>query len=161
MKSLATRLVIAVVTFTLGVGATVVWLFHREPVDVPAPIMSLPRDIDFADLADNPERYVGQAVRFRSIMFESDLALFRPGRPLATIGYDFAPGYEEEGWDRVRWVFEDDTPYIPHRSGPCERARATVTGTVIDDANRVRLKHSFRYWVMIQRIENVEKCPNL
>jgi hypothetical protein len=160
MKHIAVRIIIAVLTFAIGVCATVVWLVHREPVDVAAPAVEITHDINFADLVDDPERYVGRTVRFRGVMFESGLGLHRPDTVFASIGYDFDPN-AGEAWEKVRSIFEDNTPYIPHRSGPCKRASVTVVGKIIQDENKTRLNWGFKYWVIIQELENVESCPRL
>ena len=127
-------------------------------------------DVEYSELSANPEKYIGKVVRVKALIFGGPLAdpgLVKKQVKSIWIGYDFAPNAKEASEHLEEAFGPEPEVYIPHKAGRCERAVATVTGKFIEDANRTKEntkggnKLSYQYWIIVNRLENIEPCPRL
>jgi hypothetical protein len=168
MKRTIIRIAIASLTFAIGISVTAIYISNRQPVEVSPVNDHTIYDVTYSDLAANPEEYIGKMVRVKALIFGG--ALDDPRRVNEKVssipmGYEFAPDATESS-AKLEEAFGPDV-YIPHEVVRCERALATVVGEFIEDGNKTKEnskagnKWSFRYWIIIHRLENTEACPKL
>jgi hypothetical protein len=153
---------VAVASLLICAGLVVVYVASRMASDDSEPAQTV-HDAEYSDLTANPAKYLGKTVRVKAMIFGgplSDPRLVNEQVNSAHIGYDFAPDAAEAS-AKLEAAFGPDV-YVPHQAARCERALATVTGKFVEDGSRTKENGlSYRYWVIIHRLENVEACPRL
>ncbi len=172
MKRMIIRIAVASLTFIIGVSVAMLYLIKHNSVEAPLileqPVYQPVRDVEYSELATKPEKYVGQMVRVKALIFGGPLAnprLVNEDVSSFWMGYDFAPDAAEASV-KLEEAFGPDV-YIPHKVVRCERALATVTGEFIEDDGRTKENKKvgnrlgYRCWIIIHRLENIEACPKL
>ena len=162
MRRLAFRFIIALLTFTIGVAAAIIWFVYHipsvEPLEYsPADVVEI-LNVPYCDLARDPNGYDQKIVRTQAILSrgleQSDL-------------YDPTCGLDDvSAWVRFDASYKVDSEMsrrlneILCQSHPCPTGNASVTVVGrfhAPDGKGYGHLNGYRFLFEIMRVERVEK----
>ena len=162
MRRLTFRFMVALLTFSIGVTAAVIWfVYHMPSVETleysPADVAEI-LNVPFCDLARDPNSYDDRIVRTEAIYFANseNEALYNP-----TCGFDNADAWVKfDASYKVNPEIEERLTEIfrSSRTSSIGEASVTVVGRFhAPDGKGYGHLNGYRFLFEIMRIEQVEK----
>jgi hypothetical protein len=162
MKNLPRYLIIAGLTFGLGLGLTLVWLSH-DSVDVPSPLEGVTLNVDYYELEMKPAAYTGDMIRLEvttGVDCSGSLLKGQYDEPLrwgqrTFFGVDFAQD-SRQSLEKAQVSVGADPEDPKCKFSLVRMARMTVVGKLIEDGNKVDfLGRRYPFWLIIHRVERL------
>jgi hypothetical protein len=161
MKRISLYSIIAFITFALGISSALIW-WHQKGVDIPSPLGNA-LEIDYHQLAKEPEKYVGKEIRLRvgaSVSWRGSLIeglLNEPYSPGPVFfGVDYAPE-SAESFTKAEGALGVDPEDPEGKINSVRQANVVLTGRFIkDEGKKDFIGRTYPYWFIVSRLEYID-----
>jgi len=162
MKYLLRYLIIAVLTFAVGIGLTLVWL-SQDGVEITSPLEGITLDVDYYELEMKPGAYIGNEIRLEvtaDLDCSGSLLKGQYDEPLrwgqrTFFGVDFAQD-SEQSLAKAEASVGADPEDAKCTFNLVRRGRMTVVGILIEDRNKADfLGRRYPFWLIVHRVEKL------